>query len=89
AKTNPMYATLQSQITQLNAQRDTLFKGETLRASLLNAYGWWTVGTYTTFAAYGLFLVALVVLGAMVFELVVAARRPEKIKVMQKTAIPA
>ncbi|HET7421854.1 MAG TPA: hypothetical protein VFL27_15850, partial [Candidatus Dormibacteraeota bacterium] len=84
AKTNPMYATLQSQITQLNAQRDTLFKGETLRASLLNAYGWWTVGTYTIYAAIGLLIAALGVLGALVFEVVVAARRPEKVKVAPK-----
>src|SRR5712691_10222972 len=33
------YADLQKQIATLNAQRDTLFKGETLRSSLLNAYG--------------------------------------------------
>lgn len=88
-KTNPMYAQLGSQIATLNGQRDTLFKGETLRSSLLNAYGWWTVGTYTTYAAFGLFLAALVVLGALVFELYVAARRTEKIKVAQKTTVPA
>ena len=86
SKTDPQYIALQSQITTLNAQRDTLFKGETLRSSLLNAYGWWTVGTYTTYAAFGLFLAALVVLGALVFELLVAARRTEKVKVAQKAA---
>jgi hypothetical protein len=91
AKTDPQYIALQSQITTLNGQRDTLFKGETLRSSLLNAYGWWTVGTYTTYAALGLFLAALVVLGAMAFEVLVAVRgrRPEKVKVTQKAAIPA
>jgi hypothetical protein len=86
AKDDPNYTTLGTQITTLNAQRDTLFKGETLRGNLLNAYGWWTVGTYTTFASYGLMLVALVVLGALVFE-VVAARRTEKVIVMQKKSI--
>jgi hypothetical protein len=85
-KDDPNYATLQKQITTLNAQRDTLFKGETLRSMLLNAYGWWTIGVYTTYAAFALMIVALGVLGAMVFEMFVAARWPEKIKVAQKIA---
>jgi hypothetical protein len=86
SKDDPNYATLQQQITTLNAERETLFKGETLRGNLLNAYGWWTVGTYTTYASFGLMLVALIVLGALAFE-VVAARRPETVKVAQKKAI--
>jgi len=87
SKDDPAYRDLQNQITTLTAQRETLFKGETLRSSLLNAYGWWTIGSYTTYAAFGLMLAALVVLGALVFE-VVAARRPETIKVAQKKALP-
>lgn len=87
AKDDPAYTALGSQIATMTAQRETLFKGETLRGNLLNAYGWWTVGTYTTYAAFGLLLVALVVLGALVFE-VVAARRPVMVKVAQKKAIP-
>ena len=86
AKTDPQYAALQSQITTLNAQRDVLFKGETLRSSLLNAYGWWTIGTYTTFAGVGLMVAALAVLGALVFEVFVAGRKPEIVKVSQKIA---
>ena len=85
-KTDPAYADLQKQIATLNAQRDTLFKGETLRSSLLNAYGWWTIGTYTTYAAFALMFAALVVLGAMVFEFAVAARRPEQVKLVKKVA---
>jgi hypothetical protein len=84
SKDDPNYATIQTQITTLNAQRETLFKGETLRSMLLNAYGWWTIGVYTTYAAYALMIVALGVLGALVFEFFVAARRPERIKVAQK-----
>ena len=87
SKDDPQYTALGTQITTLQAQRDTLFKGEALRGNLLNAYGWWTIGTYTTWASYGLMLVALVVLGALVFE-VVAARRPETFKVAQKKAFP-
>ena len=83
-KDSSAYADLQKQIATANAQRDTLFKGETLRSSLLNAYGWWTIGTYTTYAAYGLLLVTLVVLGALVFE-VVTGRKPELVKVAPKS----
>ena len=38
---------------ELEGQADTLFKGETLRAILLNAYGWWTVGQITLWAGIG------------------------------------
>jgi hypothetical protein len=85
-KTDPNYATMQSQLATLNAQKATLFQGETLRSILLNAYGWWTIGVYTTYAAIGLMVVALVVLGALVFEVFAAVRRPEKVKVAQKVA---
>ncbi len=53
---------------KLAAQVQTLFKGETLRGLLLNAYGWWTVGTYAFWAALGLMLAALAVIAAFVFE---------------------
>lgn len=91
SKTDPQYVALQTQITTLNAQRDTVFKGEMLRGALLNSYGWWTVGTYTTYAAFGLAIVALGVLGALVFEVFVAARKPETFNVAQKktAATPA
>jgi len=57
-----------------------------LRATLLNSWGWWTLGTYTTYAGIGLLIAALGVLGATVFELFIAVRRPEsfKVKVGQK-----
>ena len=89
-KDSPQYADLQKQIAAANGARDTLFKGEMLRGALLNAYGWWTIGTYTIYASYVLMLAALVVLGAMVFEFVVA-RRTETFKVPQKkvASLPA
>ena len=86
SKDDPNYATLQANVATLTAQRATLFQGETLRSMLLNAYGWWTVGTYTTYAGFALVVVALVVLGALVFELFIAERKPENIKVAQKIA---
>ena len=72
--------------TTLAGQVATLFKGETLRSMLLNAYGWWTIGVYTTYAGIGLMIAALAALAALVFELVVAGRKPETVKVVQKTA---
>jgi hypothetical protein len=39
---------------ELQGKADTLFKGESLRAILLNAYGWWTVSTLAIWAGYGL-----------------------------------
>ena len=85
-KTDPNYASMQTQLATLNGQKATLFQGETLRSNLLNAYGWWTIGTYTTFAGIGLMLAALVVLGALVFEVFVAARKPELVKVPKAIA---
>jgi hypothetical protein len=79
AQADPTNAKLQGQVA-------TLFKGETLRSILLNAYGWWTIGVYTTYAGIGLMIAALGVLGALAFELVVAGRKPESIKVVQKIA---
>jgi len=53
---------------ELQGKADTLFKGETLRSILLNAYGWWTVSTIAVYAGYtmviaGLILGALALLG--------------------------
>lgn len=59
---------------QLAAQANTLFRGETLRGLLLNTYGWSQVAMYAFYAAIGLTIAAIVVLGALVFELVTAPR---------------
>ena len=52
----------------LQEKADTLFKGETLRAILLNAYGWWTVATIALFAGWvmvvaGIVLTVFAILG--------------------------
>jgi hypothetical protein len=86
SKDDPGYADLQKKIATLSATRETLFKGETLRSSLLNAYGWWTIGIYTTFAAFALAIAGLGVLGALVFEIVVAYRKPVTVKVAKTAA---
>lgn len=87
--TDPSYASMQRQMATLNGQKQTLFQGETLRGNLLNAYGWWTVGTYTTYAAIGLLIAALGVLGALVFEVVLATRKPVKVKVAHNAVTTA
>jgi hypothetical protein len=85
-KTDPTYTTLQANVATLNGQRDTLFKGESLRSMLLNAYGWWTIGVYTTYAGIALLIVTIGVLGALVFELFIAGRKPQIYKVEQQLA---
>jgi hypothetical protein len=82
SQANPTNVVLQNQV-------NTLFKGEMLRATLLNSYGWWTVGVYAGYAAIGLAIAALAVFGALVFELLIAGRKPENIKVAQKQNIAA
>ncbi len=84
--TDAGYADQQALVTKLSGQTTTLFQGEMLRGSLLNSYGWWTLGIYATYAGVGLLIAALAVLGALVFELFIASRRPETIKVAQKVA---
>jgi hypothetical protein len=81
SKTDPNYVTLQAQVSTLNGQKTTLFTGEMLRATLLNSWGWWTLGLYTTYAGIGLLIAALGVMGALVFELLFAVRKLESIKV--------
>lgn len=44
---------------ELQGKADTLFKGETLRAILLNAYGWWTVATIALWAGVAMVIAGL------------------------------
>lgn len=53
-------AKLQATADQLKGQRDSLFKGETLRGLLLSAYAWSTVGMIAGIAAWVLFAGAVV-----------------------------
>lgn len=47
---------LQAKADAITGQRDTLFKGETLRGLLLSAYAWSTIGTIAGIAAIVLFV---------------------------------
>lgn len=53
-------AAMEQELAGLQGQRETVFKGETLRAILLNAYGWWTVGQITLYAGIGMVIIGLV-----------------------------
>jgi hypothetical protein len=44
---------------ELQGKADTLFKGEALKAMLLNAYGWWTVATIAMWAGIAMLLAGL------------------------------
>lgn len=61
-------AELQAEADVISGQRNTLFKGETLRGLLLTAYAWATVGSIAGYAATAAFgagalMVVLVLLG--------------------------
>lgn len=63
-------AELQAAADEVSADRNTLFKGETLRGLLLSAYAWSTVGQIAGYAAIGAFVAAglmavLVVMGVV------------------------
>ena len=64
--------------TKLAGQVQTLFRGETLRGLLLNAYGWWTIGTYALYAAVGLALAAFAVVVALGLEVYLWIRERSK-----------
>ena len=66
--------------TKLAGQVQTLFRGETLRGLLLNVYGWSQVALYAFYAAIGLSIAAVAMLGAFVFELAVAVRRERVVR---------
>ncbi len=73
----------------LQAKADVLFKGETLRSILLNAYGWWTVATLALWAG-----IAMIIAGALLGVLAIlgfrhAARVDPVTVVQEETSMPA
>ena len=66
--------------TALAQQVQTLFRGETLRGLLLNAYGWWQVGQImlvSAFVAFGAAVVFLILSGLGFWHLRRAAPQAE------------
>lgn len=70
---------------ELQGKADTLFKGETLRSMLLNAYGWWTVATIALYAGFA--MVALgIVLGILAM---LGFRHAKRLEATRVTDAPA
>lgn len=73
---------------QDQAIADTLFKGETLRSMLNQAWTFWVIGDIAFYAALGLAVAGLLVAGAFIYE-VVAARRQQHTKIATLAPVPA
>ena len=63
-------AALQEELDAVNQQRDTLFRGETLRGLLLSAYAWSTIGQIAGIAAIAAFAGAAVMLVFVILGMV-------------------
>ena len=66
-------AALEADAAEITGQRNTLFKGETLRGLLLSAFAWSTVGSIAGIAAWAAFaagaaMFVLVMLGLTIFN---------------------
>jgi hypothetical protein len=59
-KSQPTIDELQAKADGITGQRNTLFKGETLRGLLLSAFAWSTVGMIAGIAAIGAFIAAAI-----------------------------
>jgi len=73
---------LQAEADAITGQRNSLFKGETLRGLLLTAFAWSTVGQIAGYAAIAA-LVAAVLMGVLVGLGVVHYRKTPKVKLAQ------
>jgi hypothetical protein len=60
-------AELEGEAAAISGQRNSLFKGETLRGLLLSAFAWSTVGTIAGYAAYAAFAAGIVMLVLVLF----------------------
>ena len=73
---------------ELQGKADTLFKGETLRSILLNAYGWWTAASIAIYAGYIMIVIGLV-FGVLAFFGFRHARRAAAADAETVTVVPA
>jgi hypothetical protein len=75
--------------TKLAGEVATVFKGTSLRGMLLDAYGWWTLGTVVFYAGITMLVSTMVVALTLVFELVrwsQASRKPRVVEVVSSDA---
>jgi hypothetical protein len=82
-KTNPKQFAIDNGIAL------TLFRGETLRALLLNAYAFWFIGDLALYAAIGLTVGALVAFLAFLFELLIVPKREGVVELSQRRSSTA
>jgi hypothetical protein len=68
---------------ELSGKADTLFKGETLRSILLNAYGWWTVATIAMYVGVGLIAAGILLAIFAFFGFRHSRRRAEVAKTVE------
>ncbi|MFY1671938.1 hypothetical protein ACN27G_18490 [Plantactinospora sp. WMMB334] len=73
---DPALADLQAQLAEVTAQRDTVFKGETLRGLLLTSYGFSEMGAKAGQAALAMYLGAALLFLLSIAGLVHAFRTP-------------
>jgi hypothetical protein len=78
AKDQATASQLQAKATQDQGLTDTIFKGETLKSMLNQAWTFWVIGDVAKFAGIGLAIAAILVLASLVFELLVARNDPTK-----------
>jgi hypothetical protein len=74
---DPALASLQQELTTINTQRDTLFKGETLRGLLLTTYGFSVFGTKAAQAANVAYIAAALLALLSIAGFVHAFRTPK------------
>jgi hypothetical protein len=74
--------------TKLAGEVATIFKGTTLRSMLLNAYGWSEIGMFAGYAAIGLAIAAVAVLGAFLFEIVRWRETAGAVRTTRESALP-
>jgi hypothetical protein len=72
--------------TKLAGQVATVFKGETLRSMLLNAYGWWKVSQITYIASIVSFSLGGLALASSAL-LLLTGRKPKALPVIEHEAI--
>lgn len=70
-------AALQAELDTISGQRDSLFRGETLRGLLLTSYAWDTVGRIAGFAAIAAFVGAVMMLVLSIMGFVHWAKTPK------------
>jgi hypothetical protein len=74
--------------TQLAGLVSTVFKGETLRSMLLNAYGWWKVSQITYIASIAAFALAGLTLAGAAFGLAFSRKTPSATVITHESITP-